>query len=153
MTDKKKILAKLFFSTLYLSAFTFGGGYVIVTLMKQKFVDELHWIQEDEMLDLIAIAQSAPGAIAVNGAIVVGFKLAGVLGSLRPAVVAMIASAGVLILRNAFWSGAIRLSGTNWNMVALFAAAFLLLRRTKLSPILVMLLAGAANLVISLITP
>ena len=80
MTDKKKILAKLFFSTLYLSAFTFGGGYVIVTLMKQKFVDELHWIQEDEMLDLIAIAQSAPGAIAVNGAIVVGFKLAGVLG-------------------------------------------------------------------------
>ena len=45
MTDKKKILAKLFFSTLYLSAFTFGGGYVIVTLMKQKFVDELHWIQ------------------------------------------------------------------------------------------------------------
>ena len=78
MTDKKKILAKLFFSTLYLSAFTFGGGYVIVTLMKQKFVDELHWIQEDEMLDLIAIAQSAPGAIAVNGAIVVGFKLAGV---------------------------------------------------------------------------
>lgn len=60
MTDKKKILAKLFLSTLYLSAFTFGGGYVIVTLMKQKFVDELHWIQEDEMLDLIAIAQSAP---------------------------------------------------------------------------------------------
>ena len=62
MTDKKKILAKLFLSTLYLSTFTFGGGYVIVTLMKQKFVDELHWIQEDEMLDLIAIAQSAPGA-------------------------------------------------------------------------------------------
>ena len=79
--------------------------------------------------------------------------LQGVLKSLRPAVVAMIASAGVLILRNAFWSGAIRLSGTNWNMVALFAAAFLLLRRTKLSPILVMLLAGAANLIISLITP
>ena len=79
--------------------------------------------------------------------------LQSVLGSLRPAVVAMIASAGGVILRNAFWSGAIRLSGTNWNMVALFAAAFLLLRRTKLSPILVMLLAGAANLVISLITP
>ena len=51
MTDKKKILAKLFLSTLYLRTFTFGGGYVIVTLMKQKFVDELHWIQEDEMLD------------------------------------------------------------------------------------------------------
>ena len=79
--------------------------------------------------------------------------LQSVLGSLRPAVVAMIASAGVLILRNAFWSGAIRLSGTNWNMVALFAAAFLLLRKTKLSPILIMLMAGAANLVISLLIP
>ena len=44
MKNKKEVLKKLFFSTLYLSAFTFGGGYVIVTLMKQKFVDELHWI-------------------------------------------------------------------------------------------------------------
>ena len=79
---KKHVLWKLFISTLYLSAFTFGGGYVIVTLMKEKFVDELHWIEEDEMLDLIAIAQSAPGAIAVNGAIVVGYKLAGLLGAL-----------------------------------------------------------------------
>ena len=77
---KKEKLMKLFISTLYLSAFTFGGGYVIVTLMKKKFVDEYHWIDEDEMLDLIAIAQSAPGAIAVNGAIVVGYKLAGLLG-------------------------------------------------------------------------
>ena len=80
--ERKHVLWKLFVSTLYLSAFTFGGGYVIVTLMKEKFVDELHWIEEDEMLDLIAIAQSAPGAIAVNGAIVVGYKLAGLLGAL-----------------------------------------------------------------------
>lgn len=79
---KKEILLKLFISTLYLSAFTFGGGYVIVTLMKKKFVDEYHWINEEEMLDLIAIAQSSPGAIAVNGAIVVGYKLAGFLGVL-----------------------------------------------------------------------
>lgn len=69
-----KILWKIFLSTLYLSAFTFGGGYVIVTLMKKKFVDEYHWIGEDEMLDLVAIAQSSPGAIAVNGAIVVGVQ-------------------------------------------------------------------------------
>ena len=76
----KKVLIKLFLSTLYLSAFTFGGGYVIVTLMKKKFVDEYHWIENDEMLDLVAIAQSAPGAIAVNGAIVVGYKIAGIPG-------------------------------------------------------------------------
>lgn len=80
MENKKKILIKLFISTLYLSAFTFGGGYVIVTLMKKKFVDEYHWIEENEMLDLVAIAQSTPGPIAVNGAIVVGYKLAGMTG-------------------------------------------------------------------------
>ena len=75
----KKVLIKLFLSTLYLSAFTFGGGYVIVTLMKNKFVDECHWIEEEEMLDLVAIAQSAPGAIAVNGAIVVVATVATVI--------------------------------------------------------------------------
>ncbi len=78
----KRILWRIFISTLYLSAFTFGGGYVIVTLMKKKFVDEYHWIGEEEMLDLVAIAQSSPGAIAVNGAIVVGYKLAGIVGAL-----------------------------------------------------------------------
>lgn len=82
MQTKGKILRQLFFSTLYLSAVTFGGGYVIVTLMKRKFVDELHWIEDAEMLDLVAIAQSAPGPIAVNGAIVVGYKLAGLPGAL-----------------------------------------------------------------------
>lgn len=76
------MLVKLFITNLYLSAFTFGGGYVIVTLMKNKYVDEYHWIDEKEMLDLIAIAQSAPGAIAVNGAIVVGYKLAGIKGAI-----------------------------------------------------------------------
>ena len=81
MTRQKKILRKIFLSTLYLSTFTFGGGYVIVTLMKEKFVDQYHWIKEEEMLDLVAIAQSAPGAIAVNGAIVVGHELAGLRGA------------------------------------------------------------------------
>ena len=80
MNNKK--LCKIFLSTLYLSAFTFGGGYVIVSLLKKKFVDELHWIDQQEMLDLVAIAQSAPGAIAVNGAVVVGYKLAGIPGIL-----------------------------------------------------------------------
>ena len=76
------VLRKLFVSALYLSAFTFGGGYVIVTLMKKKFADEYHWIGEEEMLDLVAIAQSAPGAVAVNGAVAVGYKLAGIAGAI-----------------------------------------------------------------------
>ena len=77
-----KMYVWLLATNLFISAFTFGGGYVIITLMKKKYVDELDWIKEKEMLDLIAIAQSAPGAIAINGAIVIGFKLAGIFGAL-----------------------------------------------------------------------
>ena len=80
--NKGKVLWKLFLSTLYISAFTFGGGFVIITFMKRKFVDELHWIDEDEMLDLAALAQSSPGAIAVNAAILVGWRVAGFAGML-----------------------------------------------------------------------
>lgn len=75
-------LRALFFGTLYISAFTFGGGFVIVTLMKKKFVDQLHWIDEQEMLDMTALAQSSPGAIAVNAAILVGWRVAGLAGML-----------------------------------------------------------------------
>ncbi len=73
---------KLFLSTLQLSACTFGGGFVIIPLLRKKFVEELHWIEEQEMMDLTAIAQSSPGAIAVNASILVGYHTAGVGGAL-----------------------------------------------------------------------
>ncbi len=78
---KNKYLT-LFSSTFYLSSFTFGGGYVIIPLMKAKFVEELGWIEDNEMLDLIAIAQSAPGAVAINAAILIGFKIGKLPGAL-----------------------------------------------------------------------
>jgi len=71
----------LFTSVFYISAFTFGGGYVIIPLMQKRFVDELEWIEEEEMLDLVAIAQSTPGAVAVNASILVGYKSSGVIGA------------------------------------------------------------------------
>ena len=104
MEKKGKRLWKIFISTLYLSAFTFGGGYVIVTLMKKKFVDELHWIDENEMLDLVAIAQSAPGAIAVNGAIVVGYKLEGLVGALTAIVGTIIPPFAIISVISFFYA-------------------------------------------------
>ena len=79
---KEHKLFKLFISMLFISAFTFGGGFVIVTFMKRKFVDELHWIDEEEMLDMTALAQSSPGAIAVNAAILMGWRVGGFAGML-----------------------------------------------------------------------
>lgn len=77
-----KFLFKLFINTFQLSAFTFGGGYVIVPLMKKQFSDKLGWISEKEMLDFTAIAQSSPGAMAVNASVMLGYHLAGIPGVL-----------------------------------------------------------------------
>ena len=82
MNDKRKLYRTLFLSTLKLSACTFGGGFVIIPLMRRRFVEELHWVEEQEMLDLTAIAQSAPGAIAVNASILLGYRVAGLAGAL-----------------------------------------------------------------------
>lgn len=93
--EKKKLrralMGKLFLSNLSISACTFGGGFVIVTFMKNKYVEKLGWLTEEEMLDITAMAQSAPGAIAVNASILVGWKVAGfwgmvisVLGTILP---------------------------------------------------------------------
>ncbi|NCA97883.1 MAG: chromate transporter [Clostridia bacterium] len=78
----RKNYRTIFQSTFFLSAFTFGGGYVIIPLMKKKFVDELGWLDEEEMLNIAAIAQSSPGAMAVNAAILIGWRLMGITGTL-----------------------------------------------------------------------
>lgn len=78
---EKRLYWKLFWATFQLSAFTFGGGYVIVPLMRRKFVMNLHWLEDDEMLDLTAIAQSTPGAMAVNASVLVGYRVAGLPGA------------------------------------------------------------------------
>ena len=80
-----RLLWQLFFATLYISACTFGGGFVIVTFMRRRFVEQLHWLDEREMLDFTALAQSAPGAIAVNAAVLVGWRVAGFCGMLAAA--------------------------------------------------------------------
>ena len=82
MIHLNKKYLKLFTSTFQLSACTFGGGFVIIPLMRKKFVEDLGWIEEQEMMDLTAIAQSSPGAIAVNASILVGYHVAGISGAL-----------------------------------------------------------------------
>lgn len=75
------LLKQLFWTVFVLSACTFGGGFVIVSLMKKKVVEEHHWLEEDEMLDVTAIAQSSPGPIPVNASVILGYRLHGVLGA------------------------------------------------------------------------
>ncbi|MCI6738534.1 MAG: chromate transporter [Intestinibacter sp.] len=79
--SKSFILWNLFKSMFVLSSCTFGGGFVIVSLMKKKFVEELGWLDEDEMLDITAITQSSPGPLPVNASVIIGYRMCGILGS------------------------------------------------------------------------
>lgn len=82
LSQEEHLYRKLFLATFTLSAFTFGGGYVIVSLMRSKFVNDLRWITEEEMLNITAIGQSSPGPVAINTSILLGYEVGGVRGAL-----------------------------------------------------------------------
>ena len=101
--DKKNKYWQLFLSTFKLSACTFGGGFVIIPLMRERFVKELHWIEEEETLDLTAIAQSSPGSIAINASILVGYHVAGIPGALITVVGAALPPLIIISVISAFY--------------------------------------------------
>lgn len=102
---KENKLWKLFISTFTLSAFTFGGGFVIVSLYKKKFVEELNWLEEDEMLDITAIAQSSPGPIPVNASVILGYRIGGILGSIVAILGTIIPPFIIISLISVFYEG------------------------------------------------
>ena len=78
---KSKMLLKLFLTLFKIGAFTFGGGYAMLALLENEFVSKKKWMEKEEFLDMVAIAESTPGPIAINCATYIGYKQAGVLGS------------------------------------------------------------------------
>ena len=77
-----KLYFTLFRITFSISAFTFGGGYIVIPMMRKYFVNDLELISEQELLDMAAIAQSTPGAIAVNIAVLIGYRISGIIGAI-----------------------------------------------------------------------
>ena len=75
------IYLELFLTFFMIGAFTFGGGYAMIPLIQKEAVDKHGWVTEDDILDIIAIAESTPGPIAINSATFVGYRACGVLGS------------------------------------------------------------------------
>lgn len=82
----------LFITMLKIGLFTFGGGYAMIALLENEFVSKKNWIEKDEFLDMVAIAESTPGPIAINAATYIGYKLLGFLGSLTATVAICIPS-------------------------------------------------------------
>ena len=81
MSDKAKKLLTLFTTFFKIGAFTFGGGYAMIPLIQKEIGEKRGWISDADLLDIVAIAESTPGPIAINAATFVGFKVGGVLGS------------------------------------------------------------------------
>ena len=82
----------LFLTMLKIGLFTFGGGYAMIALLENEFVSKRKWIEKDEFLDMVAIAESTPGPIAINAATYLGYKMLGVFGSLTATVAVCIPS-------------------------------------------------------------
>lgn len=93
----------LFRSTFIISAVTVGGGFVIIPLLRGKYVDDFGWLTEKETLDLVAIAQSMPGVVAVNSAIILGYRMAGLMGSLVAATATVLPPLLILSIISVFY--------------------------------------------------
>ena len=79
---KIKDYLSLFLTMLKIGLFTFGGGYAMIALIENEFVEKKKWIEKDEFLDIAAIAESTPGPIAINAATYIGYKNSGIIGSI-----------------------------------------------------------------------
>lgn len=135
----KPSLFKLFLACLKIGAFTFGGGYAMVALIQNEFVKKRHWVSGEEMLNIIAIAQSVPGVIAVNSSIMIGYRIHKVKGAFVCALGAVLPSLITLCIVSTFYLqfrdnryaiGALR--GVKAAVVALMASAILNIARPSI---------------------
>ncbi len=172
---------KLFWTTFILSLFTFGGGFVIISLMRKKMVVTLNWINDEEMMDFVTIAQSSPGPIALNGSLMVGYHLANIPGALiaglgtviPPMIILTLVSLGYETVKSNLWIAAafhgmrpvvaaIVLQVT-WALlkpvlgkkkfipIAMFVLAFVALYFLKVNIMLVMVICVAVAVIMSLV--
>lgn len=183
------IFWQLFLSFIQVGLFSIGGGYAAIPLIQSQVVAEHGWMTMSEFTDLVTIAEMTPGPIAINSATFIGTRIAGPLGAiiatfgcvlpsciivsllffiytryknvlalqsilaaLRPAVVALIASAGLFMFAVSVLNGdSIATAGINPSGLMIFAIAFFILRRFRKNPIAIMIGCGVAQLVIGIV--
>ena len=108
-TERGKLLRTLFFSMLKTGAFTFGGGYAMIALLRSEFCEKKQWIGSEEFMDLVAIAESTPGPIAINSATYIGYRMAGFIGALVATVGMVLPSLTIIWLISLFFDAFLKL--------------------------------------------
>lgn len=86
-----------------IGAFTFGGGYAMIALLENEFVERKKWIEKDDFLNMVAIAESTPGPVAINSATYIGYKIAGLFGAAAATVAVCIPSFTVIFCISLFF--------------------------------------------------
>lgn len=107
---KKNIYLDLFITMLKIGAFTFGGGYAMISMFENEFVTNKKWVTDEEFLDLVAIAESTPGPIAINSSTYIGYKMGGIFGSVAATLGMVLPSFTIIYIISLFFDKFLSLS-------------------------------------------
>jgi chromate transporter len=140
--DVKKYL-RLFFTMLKIGLFTFGGGYAMIALLEHEFVEKKKYLEKQEFLDMVAIAESTPGPIAINAATYIGYKQLGFLGALACTVAICIPSVVIIFAISLFFDAFLSLKLVEYAfrgiqvcvVYLIFSAGLKMLKQMKKTPL------------------
>ena len=171
------MLLKLFTTFLKIGLFTFGGGYAMIPLIQREVIEKNRWIKEKDFLDMLVLAQSTPGPIAVNTAVFVGYKMAGTMGAIAATLGTVLPSFTIILLialffvearENRFVDAAFRamrpavvalivaplmglVKGMKWYLMAVAAAVAVAVWYLSISPIYFIAAGVAVGVVIAVV--
>lgn len=153
---KGKIVFTLFYTMLKIGLFTFGGGYGMIALLENEFVSKRKWMSKEEFLDMIAIAESSPGPIAINSATYIGYKMAKFWGSLAATVAVCIPSFVIIFVISLFLDAFLSLEYVAYAFrgiqvgvaFLIFTAGLKMLKDIKRKPLPIIILSVTAILMI-----
>lgn len=131
--NKSKSLIELFLTFLKIGAFTFGGGYAMVALLENEFVEKKKWLDKSEFLDVVAIAESTPGPVAINSATYIGYKNAGVPGSSVATLAVSLPSFVIIYVISLFFDAFIALEWVGYAFSGIQVCVVYLILRAGLS--------------------
>ncbi len=111
---KIKTALLLFWTMFKIGLFTFGGGYAMIAILERELVERKKWIEHEDFLDLIAIAESTPGPIAINSATYIGYKRCGAIGSIFATLGVVVPSFSIIFLISIFYDAFIKIQAVNF---------------------------------------
>ena len=127
MESKLPKWLQLFLSFLKIGAFTFGGGYAMISFLESEFVSRKKWLGKEEFLDMLGVAESTPGPIAVNAATYIGYRVAGVLGALLSTIAVCLPAFTIIFVISLFFDRFLALTYVGYAFLGIRAGVVYLI--------------------------